>query len=564
MADLISGLGGPVGFGRRVERNQPNDFESLRIDIRSVFPDGINFFGATRQNVYLEPFGGIEFDIALLEDGPGSTPQRAFGSFFTRNGIYGLYEDWAWYADVDAAAPSPGGTSRGTNAIYVHQDPDAGAITITWDDVRTFVGADSPISADAQNAFQLRLVNISDRPGRAPGDVRVELRYEQVDWIELPIENYVDVPPFVGVVGGDAGVFWEAPASRTDAVLNLDLRPVRSVEIGLDGLYDITETTYLSDGRILRGTSGADLIEPSSDSARVLPGLGRDEIDMLSFELIVSGSADELFGDTLSRLSKRNILYMRDVALDPGDITFGADGRALRIDLDGDGAPDGAMRLKFPDLDPDAVAPLTFATGNGTFFALIDRLPEPVAGVALEAPEFTGYRPPVERYLQGGETSDFILRVDAAMEGHAIGVYSEARRFGTLSDVELLTPEARAGQSFVLDDVRPGDQLSVFVLRPDDPGQLDADAFEFVDARGETARVGSGPEVRLLADGEAVAGEIVHSLGSPLNPIDPVRVFSGARPGVDGLSIAFDTDPAADGDFADVVVSIERVAADLL
>ncbi len=70
MAYLIDGLGGEKGFGENyLERN--DDYYTSAIDITSVFPDGLNFFGTTWDHIFVNNNGNITFESGLYSYTPG-------------------------------------------------------------------------------------------------------------------------------------------------------------------------------------------------------------------------------------------------------------------------------------------------------------------------------------------------------------------------------------------------------------------------------------------------------------------------------------------------------------
>src|SRR4051812_1189852 len=106
MTSLLNGLGGTTGFGDiALQRN--DDGSTGLIDVSSVFPSGLNFFGHTYTGFFINNNGGITF----------AAPRGAF----TPNAITaatGNPEITPFFADVDtrggATSPTPGGTSEGT------------------------------------------------------------------------------------------------------------------------------------------------------------------------------------------------------------------------------------------------------------------------------------------------------------------------------------------------------------------------------------------------------------------------------------------------------------------
>ena len=71
-SNLVNNLGGVAGFG---ENSLPaNDDESTQwIDIRAVFPNGLNFFGTVWNGFYINNIGNITFVEPLYEYTPSPT-----------------------------------------------------------------------------------------------------------------------------------------------------------------------------------------------------------------------------------------------------------------------------------------------------------------------------------------------------------------------------------------------------------------------------------------------------------------------------------------------------------
>src|SRR6185369_8621844 len=108
-----------------------DDNSSGFIDVSSIFPGGMNFFGTTYNGFYINNNGNITFGSPL-----GTyTPFALTGA--TGNPIIAPF-----FADVDTRGAvgntSPGGNSTGTNLVYYNLDPVNGTITITWNDVGYF------------------------------------------------------------------------------------------------------------------------------------------------------------------------------------------------------------------------------------------------------------------------------------------------------------------------------------------------------------------------------------------------------------------------------------------
>jgi hypothetical protein len=145
---LINGLGGAAGFGENaLPRN--DDSSSSFIDVRSIFENGLNFFGNSYNGFYINNNGNITFRSAQSIFTPyaitANTSQPIIAPFF---------------ADVDTRSQSlmlsAEGTSTGSNLVYWDLDPTANRMIITWDDVGQFSNGTTP------NAFQLVLTDTAN------------------------------------------------------------------------------------------------------------------------------------------------------------------------------------------------------------------------------------------------------------------------------------------------------------------------------------------------------------------------------------------------------------------
>ncbi|TFL15917.1 hypothetical protein, partial [Jannaschia formosa] len=181
MTDLVNGLGGPVGFG---EIRGNGSFDAVGPINLSRAPGGGIFFGGEYwQTLWVDPAGTVTFDGPLISDSE-DVPE----------GLLGIYPFFA-FSDVDqgSGTVSPGGTSRGTNAVWVDKDP-RGVLTVTWDDILS----DDDFADGAVNAFQLRLIDGSNDPGGSAGEARVELRYEEIGWYSDDDPMSFSAPPEIG------------------------------------------------------------------------------------------------------------------------------------------------------------------------------------------------------------------------------------------------------------------------------------------------------------------------------------------------------------------------------
>ena len=169
MVSLLTGLGGGAGFGENfLGRN--DDGSTARIDISSVFPNGLNFFGTTYQSLYINNNGNITFNQPRSQFTPN-----------TITSITSNPEISVFLADIDTrggvVAPSPGGTSQGTNLTWYDLDSANRTLTVTYDDVGYYSG-----HTNLLNAMQIVLTDRSGAAGRTAGDFDISFRYEEVNW----------------------------------------------------------------------------------------------------------------------------------------------------------------------------------------------------------------------------------------------------------------------------------------------------------------------------------------------------------------------------------------------
>ncbi len=153
MATMVTGLGGPAGYGENVFSTSSkdagsNDDGSIAVDITSVFGgDGIEFYGNSYSEIYVNSNGNISFGSANTAWSPnlGGTTTPVIAPF---------------WADVNINA---GGE------IYWDLDPANGTVTITWDGV-------APYGSSGANSFQLVLTSTGD------GGFEAEFIYEDIQW----------------------------------------------------------------------------------------------------------------------------------------------------------------------------------------------------------------------------------------------------------------------------------------------------------------------------------------------------------------------------------------------
>jgi len=254
---LINTLGGSAGFGEHyLERN--DDGSTTQIDIRSVFPDGLNFFGTVWNGIYINNNGNITFNSTQS----AYTPTAITAS--TNRPIIA-----AFFADVDTRGTpgnvTLGGTSTGTNLMWYDLDPAAGAITVTWDDVGYYSS-----SVNKLNAFQLQLVRVGE------SDFDIVFRYEDINWTTGSASGgsggLGGVVARAGYSSGDGANYFELPASgNQDAILNLE----NSSNVGQAGLW------------VFQVRNGAPVISLSVSDAVIDEGNGPGTT-LMTFDVVLS------------------------------------------------------------------------------------------------------------------------------------------------------------------------------------------------------------------------------------------------------------------------------------
>ncbi|TFL17795.1 hypothetical protein [Jannaschia formosa] len=496
MTDLIDGLGGPRGFGE--DRLISSFRGGEAVDITSVFPNGLRMFSEAYDTVYVTPEGHV-----LLTENYSGYPG---GERIDPSDPAGFYLYWAEHDPrfrISEAPPTPGGTSTGSGQIGWDLDPDGGAFTVTYDDV-------GPAHYDnyPKNAYQLRFLDVSDEPGAAPGDFRVEYRYEEVRWatdgLDYDASFYSDDPFGGGAAGftfGDrGGPFFNIPGTETAAgrrdlpdagVLAFTFEADR-VTSNLPGQEVILTSappilgTPASD--TLFGTDNPDRIEPGAGQDFVFPGLGGDRI--LSWTdgsvTTIVGTPEEHFFDEIY-MNFDDVLVFKGVSFGQENVVwtfgffFGLSGWG--VDIDGDGVRDG----QFSTYEYGAGSMLTATARNGTYVGFVPDLP--TDGRDQEQNRWSGTRT-TEEYLRGDGHADFELtlrKVSTTTEDGTVLGYYTYDETGAISDARILTADAveAFGSLFLIDDVGRGESIGIFVMRPDEESALDdVDSFTSWTRRG--------------------------------------------------------------------------------
>lgn len=151
---LVSGLGGDFNYGEIIVPRNDDGFTEY--DISSVFEDGLNFFGNSYTNLFVNTNGNITFGDGLdvftptvISGNPGSPIIAPF------------------WADVDTRD----GGSTPSAPISLDLDTVGDVVTVTWPGVNYYSQ-----QGDLQNYFQLQLFD------RGDGDADIVFRYQDIQW----------------------------------------------------------------------------------------------------------------------------------------------------------------------------------------------------------------------------------------------------------------------------------------------------------------------------------------------------------------------------------------------
>ncbi|WNZ00168.1 DUF4214 domain-containing protein [Sulfurospirillum sp. 'SP'] len=277
MANLVNGLGGEAGFGENYVSRNDDGYSSL-IDLSSIFPNGINFFGHTYTGLYVNNNGNITFGYGLSSYTP-----TTIGSNFS-NPIIAPF-----WADVDTrvsstttsnlaiVTPTSGGNSQGTDLTWYDIDPTTGTFTATWDDVGYF-----SMHTDKLNAFQLQLVSTGN------GNFDIIFRYEDINWVTGGASGGTNglggSVARAGFSAGDGSNYYEFYFSADqNFMLNLENNVLAGQTEPGTWVYHVQSGTVQgmglenSDDTVL-GTDGSDIMDGRSGNDILYGGLGDDNI----------------------------------------------------------------------------------------------------------------------------------------------------------------------------------------------------------------------------------------------------------------------------------------------
>jgi hypothetical protein len=153
---------------------------------------GVNFFGETRTQLYVNNNGNVTFQRAL-----GTyTPFALTGA--TQNPIIA-----AFFADVDTSNPLSGATQYGTGTVG-----GRAAFGVNWDRVGFY-----DARADKLNTFQLILI---DRNDTGAGNFDIEFNYDRIEWETGEASDGVD-----GLGGTSAAVGYSSGTGQVGGSFQL-------------------------------------------------------------------------------------------------------------------------------------------------------------------------------------------------------------------------------------------------------------------------------------------------------------------------------------------------------
>ncbi len=240
---LLTGFGGPTGFGTPDHCVHPNDDGSyagpgasefaddpVAINLRPAFPGGLSIYGRTFGTFFLNTNGNITFNEAVPTFTPDPFPVADQPMIAP------------WWADVDTR----GGGQPSNNSICYHIEPNR--IVVTWHNVGYYSAHN-----DRLNDFQMVLSTSSTCT--SGGDFDVEFRYNRCEWTTGDASEgkggFGGIPAQVGFDAGNNRNYVALPQSRTAAILNVCA--TSNVPGGAPGLYRF----QIRGGGVALGCTGA-------------------------------------------------------------------------------------------------------------------------------------------------------------------------------------------------------------------------------------------------------------------------------------------------------------------
>jgi Ca2+-binding RTX toxin-like protein len=338
MTSLVNGLGGAAGFG---EFSLPgnDDGSTGFIDLTPIFgTQGINFFGRYYTGFYLNNNGSVTFDAA--------------SSSFTPSGITGATSNpiiAAYWADIDtrggAVAPTPGGTSTGSNLLWYDLDIATNTFTATWDDVGYYSGQTNKL-----NAFQLSIRQINPQ-----GDFDITFRYENVDWTTGGASGGSNglggTPARAGYSAGDGADFYELPQSGDQAAL---LALESASNVGMPGTF------------VFSVRNGAPTVGITAGDASIGEGDG-GALHYLSIPVFLTEASSSTVTVNYTT-SDGSALAGQDYVAQSGTVTFapGTTQQNILVAVTGDAIVEGNETFTVSLSDPSDGASILDGSATGT------------------------------------------------------------------------------------------------------------------------------------------------------------------------------------------------------
>jgi len=200
---LITGLGGTAGYGD-LAMTKNDDGSSNELNL----PFGINFYGNTYNNFFINNNGNITFNAPVSQFTPSPFPISARPMIAP------------FWGDVDTRCASCGN-------VWVAA-PNGQTTVVTWDNVGYYNQNSTPT-----NNFQLVLRD------QGAGNFDIEFRYDRLAWTTGDASGgsggLGGTPAQAGFDAGNLTDFFTLPGSRTAAVL--DLQNTSNVSAATPGLW---------------------------------------------------------------------------------------------------------------------------------------------------------------------------------------------------------------------------------------------------------------------------------------------------------------------------------------
>lgn len=248
-AELITGLGGPSGYGT-VALGRNDDSSSGVFQLGAGFPFGIKLFTGSFTSLYVNNNGNLTFRSALGTYTPTPFP-------ITNQPMLA-----AFWGDVDTR----GGTADPQHNNVYYSTAIPGKFIVTWNYVGYYAGAINKL-----NTFQIVL---TDRNEIAQGDFDIEYRYKQLEWTTGNASGGSNglggTPAQMGYDAGDGKNFYRHADSGTANILAL----TTTSNVGEPGVWRFevrggtpnpVKTPQLVNVRLIETLNAADIaIDPAS------------------------------------------------------------------------------------------------------------------------------------------------------------------------------------------------------------------------------------------------------------------------------------------------------------